>query len=98
MSVCGFNVRACLRACVRLGTRLGISDRDIIAEQGERYTALIHRGRAVFSLTLREVSCSFPDFRRDAGMQARSSSPRGSDGHLVLGPQFDKQPCFCPLQ
>lgn len=73
MLVCGLKVCAC--------TRLGISDRDIIAVRGERYMPLIHKGRGVFSLTLRMLNCGFPDSRRvllpddigrDARMEARS--------------------------
>lgn len=82
-------VLVCVCLCLRVCERLDISDRDIIAEQGERCAALIQRGRGVFSLTLRAVNCGFPDsrrallpynVRRDAGLQATSSSPRGSAG------------------
>lgn len=47
MSVCGLYV--CMYVCVC--ERFGISDRDIIAEQGEKCTALVQRGRGLFSLT-----------------------------------------------
>ena len=88
--VCAYiRVFVCVCECVRVYVRLDISDGDIIAEQGERCAALIQRGRGVFSLTLRALNCGFPDSRRallpynirgDAGLQATSSSPRGSAG------------------
>ncbi|CAB1460338.1 unnamed protein product [Pleuronectes platessa] len=56
----------CAKAASRcFSLRCGISDKDIIAEQGERCTARIQEGcLGLFVFTLTVVDCGFPDLSR----------------------------------